>query len=431
MAERKRIGLREVRALKPGETVWDSAVAGFGARRQTGDAVAYVLKCRTAAGRQRWLTIGRHGAPWTPDAARDEARRLLGEMVKGTDPAAEKHDKRKAVTMAELCARYLGDAEAGRLLVRGGKPKKPATLLSDRGRIEGHVIPLLGRLPVAAVTKQDVERFMHAVAAGETAHSRKTKPRGVSNLRGGRGVATRSIGLLGAIFAYAIDNGLRTDNPAHRIRKFAENKRDRRLSDAEYLALGEGLRQAAQAIWPPAVVCFRFLALTGWRSGEAIGLRWNDVDFVRRTAMLPDTKTGKSMRPLSHAACGLLRVLPRTSDGALVFPASRGGGLMLGFKKFGRRIVASAGLPKDVTPHVLRHSFASLAADLGFAEPTIAALIGHKGQTMTSRYVHSADAVLLAAADAVADEVLARLGEGRRSGDVVPIRRAQSSSVPG
>ena len=83
MAERKRIGLREVRALQPGETVWDGAVPGFGARRQTVDAVAYVLNYRTAEGRQRWHTIGRHGAPWTPDTAREEARRLLGEMAKG------------------------------------------------------------------------------------------------------------------------------------------------------------------------------------------------------------------------------------------------------------------------------------------------------------------------------------------------------------
>ena len=70
----KRIGLKEVRALGVGETVWDSAVPSFGARRQKGAAVAYVLKFRTAEGRQRWHTIGRHGAPWTPDTAREEAK---------------------------------------------------------------------------------------------------------------------------------------------------------------------------------------------------------------------------------------------------------------------------------------------------------------------------------------------------------------------
>jgi len=102
MAER-RIGLREVRALAPAESVWDAAVPGFGARRQNGNAVAYVLKFRTAEGRQRWHTIGRHGAPWTPDTARDEAKRLLGSVAEGADPAAVKQTKRKAATVSELC----------------------------------------------------------------------------------------------------------------------------------------------------------------------------------------------------------------------------------------------------------------------------------------------------------------------------------------
>jgi integrase len=66
------------------------------------------------------------------------------------------------------------------------------------------------------------------------------------------------------------------------------------------------------------------------------------------------------------------------------------------------RIVKGGGLPPDVTAHVMRHSFASVAADLGYSEITIGALIGHKAASMTSRYVHHADEVLLAAADAVA-----------------------------
>ena len=426
MGERVRIGLREIRAMAPGATLWDSVVPGFGARRQTGEAVAYVLRYRTAEGRARWQTIGRHGAPWTPDLARAEALRLLGEVVKGADPAEAKQARRKAVTVAELCTQYLADAEAGRVLVRGGKPKKPGTLAFDRGVIEAHIVPLLGRLAVAAVTRQDVERYMHAVAAGDTAgKTRASKPRGLSRVRGGRGIATRTVGLLGGIFAYAIDHHMRADNPAHRVRKFAEGKRDRRLTDAEYAALGAGLRQAEGTIWPPAVACARFLILTGWRSGEAVGLRWGDVDLVRRLATLPDTKTGRSIRPLSNAACDVLAAWPRRGDGALVFRATRGDGPMLGFKKFARRIFALAELPADVTPHVLRHSFASLAADLGYSEPTIGALIGHRSGGITARYTHFADAPLLAAADAVARETLARLGEAEPAGDVVPLRTAR------
>src|SRR5947207_2518761 len=136
MADRKRIGLSEVRSLKLEGIVWDTAVPGFGARRQRGAAIAYFLKYRTREGRQRWHTIGRHGAPWTPDAARQEARRRLGEIVQGGDPAAEKHAARKALTIAELCDMYLADAGAGRDLAArgsGGAVPRPDGLAQRRG----------------------------------------------------------------------------------------------------------------------------------------------------------------------------------------------------------------------------------------------------------------------------------------------------------
>src|SRR4051794_33576015 len=99
------IGLREIRALGTNQIIWDGgkgAVAGFGAhrvRRRTGTAVTYMLKYRTADGPQRWHVIGRHGSPWTPAMARERARELLGEIVKGADPSAEKQTARKAATI--------------------------------------------------------------------------------------------------------------------------------------------------------------------------------------------------------------------------------------------------------------------------------------------------------------------------------------------
>src|SRR5215471_15863778 len=158
MADRKRIGLREVRALAPGAEIWDAAVPGFGGRRQKGTAISYVLMYRTREGRQRRFTIGRHGAPWTPDTARAEAQRLLGEIVRGADPAAAKREGREALTIAELCDAYIIDAEAGRLLTRRGQSKKPSTLAIDRGRIERHFKPLLGSRAVAAVPRAEIER---------------------------------------------------------------------------------------------------------------------------------------------------------------------------------------------------------------------------------------------------------------------------------
>jgi integrase len=192
----------------------------------------------------------------------------------------------------------------------------------------------------------------------------------------------------------------------------ADGRRERRLSDEEYAALGAGLRKAAaEGVWPAAVAAARFLALTGWCSGEALGLDWREVDLARRTARLADTKTGESIRPLSNAACDVLRDLSRSGD--LAFPPTRGAGRMSGFRKFWDHIAKLGELSADVTPHVLRHSYASLAADIGYSEPTIAVLVGHKGYTITSRYVHSADAVLLAAADAVARRTAELMGDHR------------------
>jgi integrase len=118
------------------------------------------------------------------------------------------------------------------------------------------------------------------------------------------------------------------------------------------------------------------------------------------------------MRPLSDIACAIIGGMGRRDDCELVFPATSGGGPLAGFPKMFARIRNLGAIPRDVTPHTLRHSYASLAGDMGYSESTIAALIGHKGSTVTSRYVHAADAVLVRAADAVANETMSLLSEG-------------------
>jgi integrase len=424
-APRKRIGLNDIRALKPGEIAWDGAVAGFHARRQRSKTVSYIVAYRTAEGRQRWQTIGRHGSPWTPDAAREEAKRILGQVAAGTDPAAAKHAKRKAATVSELCDLYLTDVEAGRLLTRRKEAKKPGTIATDKGRIARHIKPLLGTMKVTAVTREDIDDFMHDVAAGKTKMKAKTdKKRGLSRVRGGKGTATRTVGLLGSIFSYAVRHRMRADNPVRGVTRFADGKRERRLGDDEYKALGKALQKAeVEGIWPPAIATVRFLTLTGWRSGEALGLKWGEIDFARRTATLPDSKTGRSMRPLSKAACDVLAGLTNAGDDAPVFPATRGDGRMSGFPKLWARIRALGLLPSSITPHTLRHSFASLGGDLGYSETTIGALIGHRGRSITSRYIHAADAVLLAAADAVAERTAQMMDESRGKAVVIEMPR--------
>ena len=105
----------------------------------------------------------------------------------------------------------------------------------------------------------------------------------------------------------------------------------------------------------------------------------------------------------------MIQSQPRIGD--VVFASRSSETPIVGYRKMWLRIAKLGDLPADITPHVLRHSFASLPTDLGYSEPTIASLLGHKTHSITSRYKHSADAVLLAAADAVANATMKLMGK--------------------
>ena len=350
------------------------------------------------------MTIGLHGV-WAPEEARREARSLLGRVAKGDNPAEDRRLDRNAITVKELCERYLTDADHGLILGKGRQPKKPSTLVTDRGRIKRHIIPLMGTRLVKDVTTADVNRFLKDVSVGKTKADEKTKRRGRAIVRGGQGTASRTTGLLGGIFSYAVAEGIITNNPVHGVRRPASNIRDRRLCDKEYRALGEILERAVQSgASSNAVSMILLLALTGCRRGEIINLRWDAVDEAKGCFRLRDTKEGASIRPVGKAAFAVLSTIRRDRSIGYVFPSTIEGKQFVGFPKEWISIFKNSAL-SDITPHVLRHSFASTANDLGFSEPTIAAMLGHSRGTVTSRYVHHVDAVLVHAADVVASHI--------------------------
>jgi hypothetical protein len=196
-----------------GETVWDT-LPGFGARRQTGLAVTYFLKYRLRDGRQHWHTIGRHGAPWTPDLARAEAMRLLGVVATGGDPA--RSATKTVPTVAELAARFLAEHVETK--------RKPRTAREYRRLLEGVIIPAFGPKRLPDVTRQDVAQWHHTSRAIPIA-------------------ANRTLALLSVLFTFAERIGLRPDgsNPCRHVERFSEQRRERFLSTEELARLGDVL----------------------------------------------------------------------------------------------------------------------------------------------------------------------------------------------
>src|SRR5712671_2889135 len=380
--------------------IWDDELSGFGLRIFQSGKRSYLVQYR-AAGRTRRYTIGFHGA-WTPESARRKARILLGRIAQGENPAQERLLDAKAVTVKELCEQYLKDAEKGLILGKGQRPKKASTLVVDKSRIHRHIIPLLGVRRVKDIAQSDINRFIRDVVSGKTKADVKTKARGRAIIRGGAGTAARAVGLLGGILTYAIEHSIIERNPVHGVRKPADRVKTRRLSEHEYRVFGKILDKAAEDDrFGSTVSIIRLLALTGCRRGKIVYLRRAEVDSERSCLRLSDSKEGISIRPIGLPALDLLDARQSDEDDAFVFPGTQEDKPLVGFPKCWQKLVEGTAL-EDVTPHVLRHSFASVANDLGFTEATIAALMGHSKGTVTSRYIHAIDTALIMAADTVA-----------------------------
>lgn len=397
-----------VDAAKPDEsqfTLWCSELKGFGVFIHPTGRRTYFVDYRNAQKVRRRMTIGWHGVI-TTEQARRLALAALGEVARGDDPADERLTRRRSMTVRELCEKYLTAADKGLILGKGNRPKKPSTRYTDRGRIQRHIVPLLGSKLVIDLTTPDINRFLREVAEGKTAKTEKTrKLRGKSVVRGGSGTASRTTGLLGGILSYAVSEGIIEANAARGVKRPADNRRLRRLTPEEYQRLGVALLDAKVGGEIDQVIDGSWLlVLSGCRLGEVVNLKWSEVDARGGCLRLSDSKEGATARPVGQAVLDYITTIKRSGNCFTVLSPARSGKVFGALAKGWKRVAKSAGL-EDVTPHTLRHSFASVAGDLGYSEPTIAALLGHAAGSVTGRYVHHLDSVLIAAADRVAAEI--------------------------
>ena len=176
------------------------------------------------------------------------------------------------------------------------------------------------------------------------------------------------------------------------------------------MKLGDTLREGERSgVSPIALAAVRALDLTGCRRNEILCLKQSELDVAGRCLRLEETKSGKQTRPAGKAALEFINSLEFGSE-EWVFPSVSGECPIKNVRKPLLAVLGYAGLPSEITPHALRHCFATVANGMNYSEPTIAGLLGHRSGTVASRYAHNVDTALAAAADRVSAEIARLMG---------------------
>lgn len=360
---------------------WDDELSGFGIWVFPSGRKQFVVQYRVGKLSRR-MTLGRYGAI-VPDQARKLAMEIIVEVNGGTDPLAERQERRSALTVRELAARFDDEHIAVHL--------KETTAREYRRNLRLFIVPAFGNMRITDVTRSDVTRFHH---------DWRHKPF----------QANRNLEIVSKMFNLAELWGLRPDgtNPRRHIKKYAERKRERFSSPTELQAIGRTLEdmENERLEMPSAIAAVRLLLFTGCRLNEILKLKWEYVDFQAKVLRLPDSKTGAKTVMLGGPAIEVLQCIDRVADNPFVIIDRIENAHLTDLQPFWQRVRARAGL-KDGRIHDLRHTFASVAVSHGQTLPMIGRLLGHSQVQTTARYTHLANAPVIQTANDVSD-ILAR-----------------------
>jgi len=362
---------------------WCEQLSGFGVRVNLDGSKTYIVKYRVN-GRQVKASIGKVEAVKAEEARR-RARRIIADASDGIDRIGERKAKENQATIHDLAARFKKEYVPHHVR---------ASTAADYARsIDKFIVPKLGRVAVANLTRADIHKFHQDLAP--TPYQ-----------------ANRVLGTLSVMMSQAEIWGLRPEgiNPCLKVKRFKEHKRERYLSTEELSRLATAL-QIEAATAPVTAYGFWLLILTGCRLGEIQKLRWDQVSFERMELVFgeEESKTGRKTVVLNASALSILKTIPRLPDNPYVIHGRIEGQYLTDFQKPWRRIRKQAGL-EDVRIHDLRHTFASYAAGQNNSLHIIGKLLGHTQAQTTARYAHLANDPIRKASDEVGLELAEIMG---------------------
>lgn len=366
--------------------LWDSDLKGFGVRVEASGTKSFLVRYRHQ-GRRRFLSLGRFGEI-TPEQARLLAQKALSRVRDGIDPADQRSQDREAITVRSLVEQFLDD--------HVDKKRKPKTVIEYRSVLERYLLPKFGSRKAQEMLRADLAK-LH-LSMKETPYQ-----------------ANRLIATVASMYSYGEKHGLTPENfnPAKRIDRFGETRRERFLSSEELGRLGHALRELDESgRYGTAISALKFLLLTGARLREALNLKWSYVDLERGILLLPDSKTGKKTVTLNAPSMEILVNLKAKADresfNDYVFYGARPDVPRSDLKKPWAAVTKLAVL-EELRIHDLRHSFASVGAGAGLGLPIVGKLLGHTQAATTQRYAHLDLDPLRRAADAIGATIIAAL----------------------
>jgi integrase len=394
-------------------------------RDRRGGSVRYALRF-PAYGRRRYLALGSEAEGWTHAKAEVELHNVLADVRRSL---WKQHEPEPTVAPEQDPSFHQFASQ----WFEGAKHEwRPKTVLDYEWQLSHHLLPFFKNHRLSQITIAEVDRYRRrkvaearaieaADAAGEPMYERYTDRHGQLRTRRRRPLSATSINKtitrLAQILELALEYGLISSNPAkgRRRRLKAASPPKIWLDRAEHI---QALLDAAGALDRHAALTgghdhkgapayrralLATLILGGLRIGEATALRWRDVDLAASRISIRSSKTDAGVRfvdllPALHdeLASHKARAGDTTSD-RLVFLTTAATELKQSNirRRVLDRAVAQANetltatgevpLPEGLTPHKLRHTFASILVALGVDPGCVMDQIGHTDPAFTLR----------------------------------------------